>query len=188
MRISLIFVEVSLLFLLAGVAVDTSANAISEAKPPLTLEQREKWRILVGKWYGSQPTKDGGERKWIVERSPLGKFKAVFRTYEKDMTSYWEQIEVGDWGVSGPVYFTIFRGWIGKGKLKLANPADPYNYDAYKIIALTGQEFEYESYDSFHTAWVNSRRKQASRFTSALSPLTDIGSRHVRFQGRAGRN
>ena len=33
----------------------------------------------------------------------------------------------------------------------------------------------------FYTTWVNSSRKQVSWFTSALPPLTDIGSRYVRF-------
>ena len=103
---------------------------------------------MIGKWYGSQPTKEGGVKKWIVERMSPGTYKIVFRIYEKDATSYWEQIEVGEWGVSGPVYFSILRGWVKDGKLTPADPTDPFNYDAYKIISLTDEKFEYENYDS----------------------------------------
>ncbi len=37
---------------------------------------------------------------------------------------------------------------LDDGKLSPADSDDPYNYDAYKIVTLTSEEFEYEGYSS----------------------------------------
>lgn len=133
---------------LAGCATtNTSRVAVTSQKPSLTLSQEETWNLMIGKWYGRQPTKDGGKKQEIVERSPHGTYKITFRIYDKD-GNIKEQSEAGHWGVSGPVYFTIFRGWIEGDQLSPANPADPYNYDAYKIVKLNNDVFEYEHYSS----------------------------------------
>ncbi len=126
---------------------NTSTVAVTSQKPSLTLSQEETWNLMTGKWYGSQPTKDGGKKQEIMERSPQGTYKITFRVFDKD-GKYKEQAEAGHWGVSGPVYFTIFRGWIEGDQLSPSNPADPYNYDAYKIIELNTDVFEYENYSS----------------------------------------
>jgi hypothetical protein len=142
------YILVSIAFLLSGCATtDTSKEAITSVKPSLTLSQEKTWKLMIGKWYGSQPTKDGGKKREIMERAPNGTYKITFRVYGKD-GKYKEQTEVGHWGVSGPVYFLIFRGWVKGDKFSPANPADPYNYDAYKIVRLTNEIFEYESYSS----------------------------------------
>jgi len=136
------------MFILPGCATtNTSTVAITDEKPTLTLSQENAWNLMIGKWYGSQPTKDGGLRKEIVERSAQGTYKITFRVYDKE-GKFKEQSEAGHWGVSGPVYFTIFRGWIKDNKLSPSNPSDPYNYDAYKIIKLNSEVFEYENYST----------------------------------------
>lgn len=141
---------ISILIMLAmmGCATThTSTEEITSVKPSLPSSQEEAWNLLIGKWYGSQPTKDGGEKKEIVERSPQGTYQITFRIYGKD-GQYKEQTEAGQWGVSGPVYFTIFRGWVKGNRFSPSNPADPYNYDAYRIIKLNNEEFGYENYSS----------------------------------------
>jgi hypothetical protein len=125
----------------------TSNTAISDSKPILDQDQKETWALLAGKWYGSQPTKNGGLRQHIVERSTDGKYKITFRSYDRDGT-FKDKTEVGFWGASGPVYFSMYRGSVEGGKFRPANPANPYNYDAYRILTLTSETFEYESYDS----------------------------------------
>lgn len=126
---------------------NTSTMAVTSEKPSLTLSQEETWNLMIGKWYGSQPTKDGGKKQEIMERSPQGAYKITFRVYDKD-GKHKEQAEAGYWGVSGPVYFTIFRGWVQGNQISPSNPADPYNYDAYRIIKLNNEVFEYENYSS----------------------------------------
>lgn len=116
-------------------------------KPNLTSSQEEKWKFMTGKWYGKQPTKDGGVKQQIMHRDSGGSYKITFRIHDKN-GKYKEQTEGGHWGVSGPIYFTSFRGWFNDGQFLASNPADPYNYDAYKIIKLNDKVFEYEAFSS----------------------------------------
>ena len=99
--------------------------------------------MMVGKWYGNQPTKDGGLRQQLIQRAPDGTYGITFRVTNQDGEII-EQTEVGQWGVSGPVYFSIFRGWLDGDEFIPADSADPYNYDAYRILTLTSDFFEYE--------------------------------------------
>lgn len=111
----------------------------------LTPSQEDSWDLLLGTWYGSQPTKSGGKRDEIVKRMPDGTYKFRFRTCDKSGKCS-KQTEVGLWGVSGPIYFTIFLGWADKGHITPASPGNPYNDDAYKIIKLNKKIFEYKEY------------------------------------------
>lgn len=134
--------------ILSGCATThTSIENITSEKPILSHSQKEVWNLMIGNWYGSQPTKDGGKKLEIMERASNGTYKLTFRIYNKN-GYYNEQTEVGYWGVSGTVYFTIFRGWVKGVKFSRANSSDPYNYDAYKIINLTDEIFEYEHFST----------------------------------------
>jgi hypothetical protein len=125
----------------------TSREAVVAAKPRLGQSEEAAWNAMVGRWYGSQPTADGGVYRWIMDRSPRGTYEMTGRVYD-GAGHYEERVEVGQWGISGPVYFSIYRGWIEGRILRYSDPTDPYNYDAYRIIRLTGEVFEYEAYDT----------------------------------------
>jgi len=122
-------------------------NSVDESKPPLSLTQQSKWTQLVGRWFGSEMTKAGGRVMWIVERNNDGKYKIHFRIINASGNQT-DKIEVGEWGVSGSVYFTIYKGDLVGDKMVPVDPTDPYNRDAYKILKLTNDSFEYESFDS----------------------------------------
>lgn len=122
---------------------NTSMIAITAEKPSLTLSQKEAWSMVVGKWYGSQPTKNGGKKEEIHENLPDGTYKVTFRVIDPEKVAK-ESVEVGQWGVCGPIYFSIFRGWVRGDRFSPSNPSDPYNYDAYRIIKLGNEVFEYE--------------------------------------------
>jgi hypothetical protein len=125
----------------SSVRVATNPSTIRAYKPD-TPESAKKLRAtLVGKWLGQAVTDDGRIRKWMSEKRADGSLKIHFRTYNKD-GEYEEQFEVGLWGVSGPIYFTIIRAVIVNAMVNPIDPTDPYFYDAYEIIKLTGQEFE----------------------------------------------
>lgn len=112
--------------------------------PPHEEQQRN---LMVGKWYGSQPTTDGGHREWIVLRSREGTYQIAFRIHAPD-GGHKDQIEVGEWGVSGGIYFSIFKGMVVDGQLEPADPTDPASYNAYRLITLNAQELEYEAISS----------------------------------------
>lgn len=135
--------------------LSTSQESVIGIKPPLKLVQDVAWNLMVGKWYGSQPTKDGGKQEKIMERSQQGTYKTTFRFYNQEGT-YKEHIEVGFWGISSSVYFTIFRGRLEGDKLTPSDPSNPYNYDAYKVIKLTKEVLEYNHFSN-DAIYVNKR-------------------------------
>lgn len=115
---------------------------VTDSKPTLSASEEERWTLMVGKWYGSQPTKGGGLKQHIAERYPDGSYKITFKITDARGNSK-KSSEVGNWGISGPIYFTIFRGWLNQERIKPSDPSSPYNYDAYNIINLTSEVFEY---------------------------------------------
>ena len=100
---------------------------------------------MVGRWYGDQPLKGGGRKQWIVTRATEGTYRIDFVNTSAD-GKVEKASEAGQWAVSGPVYFSSFRGWIKESVLRQADPSDPYNYDAYRITRLDEEVFEYESF------------------------------------------
>lgn len=123
------------------VTTNTSNKAITDTKPE-SLSDEKTWKHLIGEWHGSQPTKGGGNREEICIRHPDGTYEVEFKSTDKEGVVT-DQKEVGLWGVSGSIYFTIFRGWVKNGRIVPSNPSDPYIYDAYSIILLDETEFEY---------------------------------------------
>jgi len=73
---------------------------------------------------------NGGYREYLLEKKVDGSYKITLRTYDKD-GAYKEQIEVGDWGIFGSVYFTISLG-------------DIEDKEEYKILNLSDSEFRYQ--------------------------------------------
>lgn len=132
---------------LAGCAAKpcfTTDSVISTGGEEVTLEQGLRWVVMTGRWYGSQPTDDGGFREHLVERFPDGTYQIHFRVHEPD-GDVTESIEVGRWGVSGKVYFTFFAGWLEDGRMVPADSSDPFHYNAYLIESLRDGEMTYVS-------------------------------------------
>lgn len=121
-----------------------TSNQSHYYKDPLDNDQTQRWQLLIGHWYGDQTTQEGDRRQWLITRHPDGTYIIKFRgTMANGQIE--ESTEVGEWGAAGTIYFTIFKGWLREGKLAPADPSDPYNYDAYQIISLDEERFEYTS-------------------------------------------
>lgn len=103
--------------------------------------------MMLGKWYGDLPTKEGGRKQWTIERAHDGTYRIDFLVTKSDGSTQ-QHSEAGHWGVAGNIYFSIYRGAIDNGQFYPSNPNDPYNYDAYNIIGLTAESFEYQNIDS----------------------------------------
>lgn len=102
--------------------------------------------LLIGKWVGESKNQDGHLRLSLIERNANGTYRITFRSYQN--RDYSESIEVGLWGVSGPTYFTIMRGWIIADDFIPSDPTQVYYYDAYRISSLSAASFEYESLET----------------------------------------
>ncbi len=117
-----------------------------EGSVNLPATREAKWPLLVGKWFGNMNVAGGGKYMWIAERKNDGSYKIQFRTVDPSGKKE-EQTEVGEWGVSGNIYFTIYKAHLKGGKAIPADPTNPGNRDAYRILKLTNEVFEYEHLD-----------------------------------------
>jgi hypothetical protein len=121
---------------------NTSNVEVKSSKEFISSSQEMSWKLLSGTWFGSQPTKEGGIKQEIIERVSNGAYRVKFKITSKN-GSISKTEEYGEWGASGSIYFTIFKGFIEDGKESRVD-VEPYNYDAYRIITLNNDMFEYE--------------------------------------------
>ena len=142
MRVFAIGLVASLL--LAGCAWNNATGPVdaSLAKPGTPEQTAQRRNLLTGCWVGAAQIKGGGQRVWLVQREDDGRFRIDFRT-QVDNAEAEVTTEVGSWGVSGDIYFTITRGWLTPNGPQAADMGDPYFYDAYLIEALDEQQFVY---------------------------------------------
>jgi len=138
----------------AQAAVGDPETATAQAEGSLEMAKSPR-EVFVGRWYGEDRKHGQVTRRWVVDAFPDGVFRITFRFYEED-GSYREQIEVGEWGISGPVYFLSTKGWVDDGMFLKADTRNGELYDAYRILKLEQQVFEYEHY-------VNGNRYQVRR-------------------------
>lgn len=134
---------VALLLAASGCAMRPAIDATKQPNMPQEIQRS----LLVGKWFGDAETKEGGRRLQITYRAPDGTYKVTFRFFEPS-GQMWEQSEVGFWGVSGGVYFTITKGWLDGEQFSEADPTDASLNDAYQILELTQEQFRYRALQS----------------------------------------
>ncbi|HET7834047.1 MAG TPA: hypothetical protein VFK88_13890 [Gallionella sp.] len=137
--------QIFYVLLLVGCA--TPASTINSGKP-LNQSSEQRRLILIGKWYGEAPTKDGLKQLELVEKRVDGTQKIHFKLTDKFGKVMSDTTEVGDWGVSGPIYFSITRGWLHDGKVSPTDPTSAFFYDAYEILELTETTFRYKSVET----------------------------------------
>lgn len=112
-------------------------------KPESEVAQARR-ESMVGRWFGESATKDGGSIQHIVDRRADGTYQVWFRIREAGGRLS-QQSEVGFWGVSGSIYFTMTRGWVGKEGIRPVDSRDPTFDDAYEILAASDEEIRYKS-------------------------------------------
>jgi hypothetical protein len=142
-----LIVFLPLLLTLGCATTEKQVEAVTEAKPELPKSKVQQRNMMLGKWYGDLPTKEGGRRQWTVTRSEDGTYQIDFLITKPDNTEQ-RFSEAGHWGVAGNIYFSMYRGAIEQGQFYPSDPNDPYNYDAYNMINLTNSAFEYQNIDS----------------------------------------
>ncbi|QKQ26781.1 hypothetical protein [Candidatus Reidiella endopervernicosa] len=130
--------------------INTTATPTIETgtfKPEISKSEMDRWQEMVGKWYGLKNIGNGGIRHQLMNRRADGTYIIELLIENKDGNNRY-QAEVGHWGISGPIYFTIFRGWIEDGEISPSSPYDPYNYDAYEIINQNENIFQYRHFST----------------------------------------
>ncbi|MEQ8355194.1 MAG: hypothetical protein RH942_06620 [Kiloniellaceae bacterium] len=144
----------------ARAAVGDPVTATAQADETIAMAKSPR-EVFIGRWYGEDRKGSEISRRWLVDAFPDGVFRITFRYYDQD-GGYREQIEVGEWGISGPVYFLSTKGWVDDGTFLKADTTKAQLYDAYKILKLEQQVFEYEHY-------VNGNRYQVRRVDTGFT-------------------
>jgi hypothetical protein len=142
---TLLIVTCTVLFANTLIERRQQAEAFPVYKPRPSLAESRRHDMLVGNWIGESPVKDGGRREVLLERRADGTFTVTFRTHWGTDHAVVER-QVGQWGISGPVYFTITTGWLDGDHVDPTDLGQPYYYDAYRIVDLSEDEFEFESF------------------------------------------
>lgn len=130
------------------VSAHEECETITAIKPELSENKVSIRKAFIGKWHSKQPTKDGSTRETIIQRLPDSQYLIEFKFFDAKGNLEKSQKEFGFWGVSGGIYFTMFRGQVENDKLYEVDPTDAYNYDSYKIINTSPQELIYQSLSS----------------------------------------
>ena len=143
-----IFTTLFVLFLVGCSTTNNNSGVITAFKPELKEDKKLLRVSFIGKWFSEQETKDGGFRRTTIERMPDSRYLVTFDIFDAEKKLIMNKKEFGYWGVSGGIYFTMYRGWIDQDRLFNVDPSDAYNYDTYKILSTSSDLLNYQSLSS----------------------------------------
>jgi hypothetical protein len=100
--------------------------------------------MLTGNWYRkSSGTPDDYFSEYAKIREN-GSFEFTFIALDETGKELEKVIELGDWGLVGDIHFTITKNEVIDNDIYAADLANEDNYQAYKILQLNSQIFEYQ--------------------------------------------
>jgi len=108
--------------------------------PNASAEDIKIWKNAIGLWKGSSIIENGDKYEWLIERDEYGKFLLDGTIIHLDGTTT-KQIEVGEWGIDGYIYFVSPKGTIENGTFYPFNEIHPASYQAYEIVESTKDSF-----------------------------------------------
>jgi hypothetical protein len=133
----------------SGTSPGNGQASIAKRLAP-ALDPQARRQQLVGRWYGESKTADGRRLRWLTERDAGGTYRTQYFMTPLDASNSneLESVELGQWGISGSVLFTIQRLWIKGEETQRADPANAYTYDAYDLLSINERTVEYASVGS----------------------------------------
>ncbi|MBL4899226.1 MAG: hypothetical protein JKX76_06195 [Colwellia sp.] len=100
--------------------------------------------LLFGRWYRNDTDTKGLKVVEYAELSADGSFEFTFVSTEQETNITEQIIELGDWGLVGNIHFTITKSELVDQQLYAADLNDSDNYQAYEVLKLDHQTFEYQ--------------------------------------------
>lgn len=98
--------------------------------------------LIVGKWLGETAAGNGRSQRFLAQHFPDGRFSVTYLTREPDGREHVD-VYAGEWGISGPIYFTAVTG--RDDEVAAHDPGKPGKYNAYEVLNVDDESFEYES-------------------------------------------
>ena len=114
-------------------------------KPRPPAEELRVHELIVGNWVGETSIEGSGRRRFLAEHFEDGTFRLTFKTSETDGPGCIDQY-VGNWGISGPIYFTIVTDTLTGHPVEATNLGSAGKNNAYAILEIDDELFEYESF------------------------------------------
>ena len=99
---------------------------------------------FFGRWYRMAIDEQGQQKSEYAQLFPDGRFEFTFSTLNKYSEVCQQEIQLGDWGIVGDIHFTITKSELIDQALYDADLSNADNYDAYRILTLDSQIFEYQ--------------------------------------------
>lgn len=99
--------------------------------------------IIIGTWHSVRELKDGITEEVNFENFADGTYRSQRKYIDRNGLSA-ERIQVGQWGVSGDILFTIARGWVEGCSIVTADTNDPDTYNAFEILTLSDKKIIYQ--------------------------------------------
>lgn len=108
--------------------------------------------LLFGRWFRENSDDQNSKTVEYAQLSADGSFEFTFITLETQ-SGKTEQIveqvtELGDWGLVADIHFTITKNEIFDEQIYAADLNDSNNYQAYRVLQLNHQIFEYQHIDT----------------------------------------
>ncbi|MGJ8692165.1 MAG: hypothetical protein ACSHW0_06755 [Thalassotalea sp.] len=100
--------------------------------------------LLLGKWYRNTTDEQGNQISEYAQMAADGSFEFTFIFHNNEGEITQQIIEIGDWGLVGDIHFTITKGEIIDDEHYPVDLNEPDNYNAYRVLALTNQTFQYQ--------------------------------------------
>jgi hypothetical protein len=101
-------------------------------------------KMLMGSWYLNSINEQNNHTCEYAKLSIDGSFEFSFVTHNSHGEILEEIIELGDWGLVGDIHFTMTKSEFIDGEHYAADLANEDNYQAYRVLRLTNQIFEYQ--------------------------------------------
>jgi hypothetical protein len=100
--------------------------------------------LLFGRWYRKDIDSQGRQVVEYAELSADGSFEFTFESTEQENNVVEQVVELGDWGLVGNIHFTITKTELIDQQLYAVDLNDSANYNAYKVLQLNHNTFEYQ--------------------------------------------
>lgn len=137
--------ETELISTLADVDSGCDPRIVHHYQPLPPAEAERRRALIVGKWRGTVAVEDGPRRRFVAEHLADGTFRMIVGRVEADDQENIEQRN-GRWGTSGPIFFTTVTRVSAENGVAAANPGDPANYNAFEVLKINDEYFEFESF------------------------------------------
>ncbi len=120
------------------------AGIFSDKKTVTTQDARQSF---VGTWYKGYETSNGTEIEVSIENFDDGTYRKI--TKKTYVGGYSENnFELGQWGISGPVYFTTKRGIVEGCTIISSDRTSSNVYNAYQTAIVKGDEWRLSHIES----------------------------------------